>query len=265
MKSSAGYDLARGGGSLHVITMQLIICPFDKFVEPAVRQADEAQEDVHRERKGEVGHDVAIGALGLDGLDQRHRALAHRGLHLHHLARREERIEHRAIRRMTGRIDLQRDHRPILAKRGSEDRAMAGEAFRILEHAALILRTRNHPGAPARPRIVRRVEDPRPLMEMADRTLRIAAARRRHARRGEQVEVSDHLGRDMCGYFVRGACHASLSCGALMLKPDYLEWQRMKTEIALQCNFAIAGACCDPLNADRMLQSRVWRDFRVVR
>jgi hypothetical protein len=80
------------------------------------RQAEQAQECGARQRNCERRVEFALAFLD-ELVDQRGRVGADRGHELSHFLAREERVEQAPVAGLSRRIDLLRDHRPLVAER----------------------------------------------------------------------------------------------------------------------------------------------------
>ena len=136
-----------GGCAFGGSHMQQFIGPADKFHQPVIGNAKEGEEHADRQREGEFGHHLGRCAARLEALDQFNRLGRDEGFERRHPLWREQRVEHRAIFAMFGRVEFERDHRPVLADGRGEDAAIGGIACAVLKHIALFLRRGDDPCA----------------------------------------------------------------------------------------------------------------------
>ncbi len=91
-----------------------VVAPLEEAGKVALRQPHQRDEERRRERRREVLVEVARAGVD-EAVDDLVDELAHLGLDLAHLLRREERVEQPAVLGVVGRVDGERDERHLVA------------------------------------------------------------------------------------------------------------------------------------------------------
>ena len=91
-----------------------VVAPFQEPRQVRLRESHQRDEERGGQRRGEVLVEVALTAID-EPVDDLVDELAHLGLELGHLPRRELRVEQPAVLRVVGRVDRQRDQRHFVA------------------------------------------------------------------------------------------------------------------------------------------------------